>query len=150
MISTRPGKKGEIEIYPRFIIPTKKKSSDLMIRGGDFYAVWMEDRGLWSEDEGDVLQTIDHELDLYLEENKDKFAEYKIKVLHMWDAQTGMVDVWHKYCQKQLRDHYHSLNEKLIFSNMNSTKEDYASKRLSYPLEKGSIEGYDKLISVLY
>ena len=150
MISTRPGKKGEIEIYPRFIIPTKKKSSDLMIRGGDFYAVWMEDRGLWSEDEGDVLQTIDHELDLYLEENKDKFAEYKIKVLHMWDAQTGMVDVWHKYCQKQLRDHYHSLNEKLIFSNMNATKEDYASKRLSYPLEKGSIEGYDKLISVLY
>lgn len=150
MISTRPGKKGEIEIYPRFIIPTKKKSSDLMIRGGDFYAVWMEDRGLWSEDEGDVLQTIDHELDLYLEENKDKFAEYKIKVLHMWDAQTGMVDVWHKYCQKQLRDHYHALNEKLIFSNMNATKEDYASKRLSYPLEKGSIEGYDKLISVLY
>lgn len=71
MISTRPGKKkGVIEIYPRFIIPTRKKSSDLMIRGGDFYAVWMEDRGLWSTDEGDVLQSIDRELDLYLEKNK--------------------------------------------------------------------------------
>ena len=60
MISTRPGKKkGVIEIYPRFIIPTRKKSSDLMIRGGDFYAVWMQDKGLWSTDEGDVLQAIE-------------------------------------------------------------------------------------------
>ena len=151
MISTRPGKKkGTIEIYPRFIIPTRKKSSDLMIRGGDFYAVWMEKEGLWSTDEGDVLQAIDHELDLYLEKKKDEFANYDLKVLHMWDAQTGMIDTWHKYCQKQLRDCYHNLDEKLIFSNMESKKEDYASKRLSYPLEKGSIEAYDKLMSVLY
>ena len=151
MISTRPGKKkGAIEIYPRFIIPTRKKSSDLMIRGGDFYAVWMENEGLWSTDEGDVLQAIDHELDLYLEKKKDEFRDYDLKVLHMWDAQTGMIDTWHKYCQKQLRDCYHNLDEKLIFSNMESKKEDYASKRLSYPLEKGSIEAYDKLMSVLY
>lgn len=150
MISTRPGKKGVIEIYPRFIIPTRKKSSDLMIRGGDFYAVWMKDRGLWSTDEGDVLEAIDHELDLYLESKKEELSEYKLKVLHMWDAQTGMVDVWHKYCQKQLRDSYHALDEKIIFSNVEPKKEDYASKRLSYPLEKGSIEAYDRLMSVLY
>lgn len=151
MISTRPGKKkGVIEIYPRFIIPTRKKSSDLMIRGGDFYAVWMENEGLWSTDEGDVLQAIDHELDLYLEKKKNEFKDYDLKVLHMWDAQTGMIDTWHKYCQKQLRDCYHNLDEKLIFSNVESKKEDYASKRLSYPLEKGSIEAYDKLMSVLY
>lgn len=151
MISTRPGKKkGVIEIYPRFIIPTRKKSSDLMIRGGDFYAVWMEKEGLWSTDEGDVLQAIDRELDLYLESKKEELSSYDLKVLHMWDAQTGMIDAWHKYCQKQLRDHYHNLDEKLIFSNVESKKEDYASKRLSYPLEKGSIEAYDKLMSVLY
>lgn len=151
MISTRPGKKkGSIEIYPRFIIPTRKKSSDLMIRGSDFYAVWLEKEGLWSTDEGDVLQAIDNELDLYLEKKKDEFRDYDLKVLHMWDAQTGMIDTWHKYCQKQLRDCYHNLDEKLIFSNVESKKEDYASKRLSYPLEKGSIEAYDKLMSVLY
>ena len=43
MISTRSTKRGVIEIYPKFII---KKSSDLMIRGGDFYAIWIEERGL--------------------------------------------------------------------------------------------------------
>lgn len=42
MISTRSTKRGVIEIYPKFII---KKSSDLMIRGGDFYAIWIEERG---------------------------------------------------------------------------------------------------------
>ena len=35
VISTRSTKRGVIEIYPKFII---KKSTDLMIRGGDFYA----------------------------------------------------------------------------------------------------------------
>ena len=53
MIATRTGKRGTIEIYPKFII---KKSKDLMIRGSDFYAVWMEERGLWSTDEQDALQ----------------------------------------------------------------------------------------------
>ena len=70
MISTRSTKRGVIEIYPRFII---KKSSDLMIRGGDFYAIWLEDIGLWSTDEQDALQLIDKELDKYAEENKDRF-----------------------------------------------------------------------------
>ena len=41
MISTRSPKRGVIEIYPRFII---KKSKDLMIRGNDFYAIWVEER----------------------------------------------------------------------------------------------------------
>lgn len=60
MISTRSTKRGVIEIYPKFII---KKSDDLMIRGSDFYAIWVEDRGLWSTDEQDALQLIDRELD---------------------------------------------------------------------------------------
>ena len=51
MISTRKTKEG-LEVYPKFII---KNSSDLMIRGGDFYAVWIEELGLWSTDEDDVL-----------------------------------------------------------------------------------------------
>ena len=146
MISTRSTKRGVIEIYPKFII---KKSSDLMIRGGDFYAIWLEERGLWSTDEQDALQLIDRELDKYAEENKAKF-DANIKVMHMWDAESGMIDTWHKYCQKQMRDSYHPLDEKLIFSNSETRKEDYASKRLSYPLEEGDYSSWDTLISTLY
>lgn len=146
MISTRSTKRGVIEIYPKFII---KKSSDLMIRGGDFYAIWLEERGLWSTDEQDALQLIDRELDRYAEENRTRF-DSNIKVLHMWDSESGMIDSWHKYCQKQMRDSFHMLDEKLIFSNTPTNKKDYASKRLKYPLEKGTIEAYDKLMSTLY
>ena len=146
MISTRSTKRGVIEIYPKFII---KKSSDLMIRGGDFYAIWLEDRGLWSTDEQDALQLIDRELDRYAEENSKHF-DASIKVLHMWDSESGMIDSWHKYCQKQMRDSFHMLDEKLIFSNTPTNKKDYASKRLNYPLEQGSTDAWDKLMSTIY
>lgn len=146
MISTRSTKRGVIEVYPKFII---KKSSDLMIRGGDFYAIWVEERGLWSTDEQDALQIIDRELDKYAEENKNKF-DSDLRVLHMWDAESGMVDTWHKYCQKQMRDSFKVLDEKLIFANADTNKKDYASRRLTYPLEPGDIPAYDRLMSVLY
>lgn len=146
MISTRSTKRGVIEIYPKFII---KKSSDLMIRGGDFYAIWVEERGLWSTDEQDALSIIDKYLDKYAEENKGKF-EGHVRIMHMWDAESGMIDTWHKYCQKQMRDSFHQLDDKLIFSNTKVSKKDYSSKRLPYPLEKGNVAAWDKLISTLY
>ena len=146
MISTRSTKRGVIEIYPKFII---KKSSDLMIRGGDFYAIWIEERGLWSTDEQDALILIDKYLDEYAEENKSKF-EAQVRVMHMWDAESGMIDTWHKYCQKQMRDSFHQLDDTLIFANTKVSKKDYSSKRLPYPLEKGDISAWDKLISTLY
>ena len=151
VISTRPGKRGTVEVYPKFII---KKSTDLMIRGGDFYALWVEERGLWSTDEDDVVQLIDRELNDYAQKNGDRIKEEnnasKIYVLRMQDAGSGMIDAWHKYCQRQMRDNFHMLDETLIFSNHETTKKDYASKRLSYPLEAGDTPAYDKLISTLY
>lgn len=147
-ISTKNKNKGNLEIYPKFII--NNKSSDLMIRGGDFYAVWIKERGLWSTDEQDVIHLIDEELDKYADEYKVKHNIDHVDVAHMWDAESGSIDLWHKYCQKQMRDNFHALDEKLIFANTETKKTDYASKRLSYPLEEGSIEAYDKLISTLY
>ena len=146
VISTRSGKRGIIEIYPKFII---RKSSDLMIRGGDFYAIWIEERGLWSTDEQDAVDLIDRELDRYAEENCKRFDE-NYRVMHMWDAETGMIDTWHRYCQKQMKDQFHMLDEKLIFSNIKTGKKDYASKVLSYPLEAGEPKAYNKLMSTLY
>lgn len=145
-ITTRTGKHGVIEVYPNFIIT---KSKDLMIRGSDFYAIWLEERGLWSTEEQDALQLIDRELDIYANEHK-QFLGDNVRVLHMWDAQSGMIDVWHKYCQRQMRDNYHTLDETLIFANTSVKKDSYASKRLPYPLEQGSIAAYDELMTTLY
>ena len=146
-IAYRSTKKDAVEIYPKFVLG--RKSSDLMIRGGDFYAIWDENRKLWSTDENDVIQMIDQELDQYAEENRDKLHG-DVRVLHMWDSGSGMIDSWHKYCQKQMRDSFHMLDEKLIFSNTETNKKDYASKKLSYPLEASDTPAYEKLISTLY
>ena len=113
-IATRSPKRGEVEIYPKFII---KKSKDLMIRGQDFYAIWDEERKLWSTDEEDVVRLIDQEIKTYYEENRDRFTDLA-KPMYMWDADTGMIDKFHKYCQKQSRDSFHMLDEKLIFQMM--------------------------------
>ena len=145
-VSTRVKKAGYTEIYPKFLI---KHVEDLMIRGGDFYAVWVEDRGLWSTDEQDVVQLVDRELTKYAEEHKSEI-DGSVRICYMRDAETGVIDSWHKYCQKQLRDSYHMLDEKLIFANDGTNKKDYSSKRLSYPLEPGECPAYEKIISTLY
>ena len=145
-IATRTTKTGKTEVYPKFIM---KKSEDLMIRGGDFYAIWVEDRGLWSTDEQDVINLVDRETTRFIEEHKSQFGD-TVRPLYMWDAESGMIDAWHKYCQRQCRDNFQPLDEKLIFSNTETNKKDHASKRLNYPLESGSIEAWDKLISTLY
>ena len=118
IVSTRSAKHDVIEIYPKFkISPTPK---DLMIRGGDFYAIWIEERGLWSTDENDAIQLIDKALKEHFEKKKASLGP-NARVLYLWDAETGMIDVWHKYCQKQMRDSFHMLDEKLI------TQADYDS-----------------------
>ena len=145
-ISVRAAKGGGMEILPKFFM---KRSTDLMIRGGDFYAIWLEERGMWSTDEQDALDLIDRELDAYAKDYQHKYGNLP-KIYYMRDADSGMIDKWHRYCQSQLRDNYHMLNEKLIFANTPPNKKDYASRRLPYPLEDGDCPAFKKLISTLY
>lgn len=146
-ISVRHKKDNEVEIYPKFMI---KKSSDLMIRGGDFYAIWLEKNGLWSTDEDDALTLIDSELRSFYRTYKDDHPEEVIRTLYIRDSESGVIDKWHKYCQKQMRDSFQQLDENLIFSNMPTQKEDFGTKKLPYPLKKGDHKSYDELISTLY
>lgn len=145
-ISTRPNKRGDVEVFPKFIVG---KSSDLMIKGGDFYAIWLEDKHLWSQDEQDAINAIDRELTKFADEYREKYNVATF-VQYMWDADSGLIDKWHKYCQKQMRDNYHVLDTNLVFSNQNTTKETYATKTLAYPLEEGPTNNFDELLSSLY
>ena len=110
MISTRSTKRGVVEIYPRFKIC---KSKDLMIRGGDFYAIWDESKGLWSTSEEDAITIIDNELDIFVKQHRDQIEDH-ISVLYMWDADSGSIDRWHKYCQQQQRDNYNQLDKSIV------------------------------------
>lgn len=134
-----------------YLIPifAVRKSSDLMIRGGDFYAIWDEERQIWSTDEEDVVRLIDVETDKAYEEKKGFYGD-GLKPRYMWDSSSGLIDNWHKYCQKQMRDNYHQLDDNLLYANTKIRKEDYATKRLPYPLEPCDTPSYETLISTLY
>lgn len=153
-ISRRHVKKNVVEIFPKFIV--KSNSNDLMIRGRDFYAVWDEDQKMWSQDEQSVIDQVDKEVEKeYLgliewSKKQPDLAETTYVPKYMWDSDSGVIDKWHKYVQKQCRDKYHQLNEKVMFSNSPYNKRDYSSKRLDYPLEDGDISAYEELISTLY
>lgn len=122
-----------------------------MIRGGGFYAIWDEERGLWATDEYEAVCIIDKELERYFKKYKPEHKDINdVRVLYLWDTENGMIDKWHNYCKKQLADNYQMLDEKLVFSNDGVNKKDYASKRLTYPLEMGDISAYDELMSTLY
>lgn len=120
-----------------------------MIRGGDFYAVWDENAGAWSTDEQTVIDIIDAAVSEELKIAKENNDE-KCTAKYMWDSSTGLIDQWHKYCQKQMRDHYVALDEKIVFANDPVCKQDYSTKRLPYPLEKGEYPSWDALIGTLY
>lgn len=140
-------KKNVFNVTPKFLV---KKSKDLMIRGGDFYAIWLEEEGRWSSDEQDAINLIDS----FVREKYDKLIAKEDGAVYipkyMEDSDSGCIDRWHKYCQKQMRDNFHPLDSKLIFANDPIKKEDYASKRLPYPLKSGKIDAYDHLMSTLY
>ena len=147
-ICHRTKKKDLTEIVPCFVV---KKSSEVMIKGGDFYAVWVEERGLWSTDEDDLITIVDHELDAYAEIYKrSNDPDERVVIQHMRYADTGVIDKWHKYCKQQARDYYKMLDERLIFADEKTKKTDYASKRLPYSLSDGDTPGWNRLMEVLY
>ena len=118
-----------------------------MIRGGAFYAVWDEEKGLWSTDQDDLIDLVDAETSKFVKEH----PEYQgIKALYLWDSDSGMIDKWHKYVQKQMPDNFHPLDEKIVFANSPVRKNDYASKRLPYSIGPGDISAWNEMISTLY
>lgn len=134
-------------IEPKFKVAVR--DSDLMIRGGDFYAAWDEDSGLWVTDRDFVVEKIDRAV-METYENLEKREGAKYIPLLMNDSDSGMIDKWNKYCKKQLVDRFHVLDTKIIFNNTEISRNDYVSKKLPYDLVEGDCPCYDELIGTLY
>lgn len=142
-IKERSSKKGVIEVYPDFKVC---RSKDLMVRGKSFYAIWDDDIGMWSTDEYDVQRIVDSDLEKYRD---SMHTDEKVVLKRMADFSTKSWAEFRKY-MNNISDNAHQLDEKIIFSNTDVKKKDYASKKLDYPLEKGPCDAYEELISTLY
>lgn len=138
---TKENKNGTIELYPGFIVG---RSTDLMVRGGKFYAVWDEEAGLWSTDEYRVAELVDKALFEYASRSE---SPYVIK--DMLNFESGSWSIFQKYIS-QVSDNSHQLDENLTFANTEVKKSDYVSKRLPYALAPGDISAWDELVGTLY
>lgn len=144
-IAERSVKKGEIDIFPDFSVV---RSNDLMIRGRSFYAIWDEEKGLWSTDEYDVQRLIDEDLKAY-EKKMSSRGENSIDLKLLGNFSSNSWLQFRNYVG-HLSDSSHQLDEHLTFSNTEVKKADYVSRRLSYPLTSGDYSAYDELMGTLY
>lgn len=119
-----------------------------MIRGRDFYAVWDEERKLWSTNEFDVPMLVDKELQLCKTE-LEKSTSDTIRVNYLGNFSSGSWTSFKSYLSK-CPDNYHQLDERVTFANTEIKKKDYVSRRLPYSLEEGDCKAFDKLIGTLY
>lgn len=141
-----------ITIYPEFISGHTK---DLMIKGGDFYAFWDDEVGLWNTRKDDVITRIDVMLDkrrdeIFAEAEKSGGLAKKIVVKYMWAYSSGK---WREFikCCKDSVDNYHMLDRKVTFADTNVKQEDYISHKLDYKMSSEiKTPAYDELMSVLY
>ncbi len=146
-VRERSSKKGLIEIYPDFVVT---RSKDLMVRGKSFYAIWDEQKGMWSTDEYDVARLVDAELFKYADElRRDRAVDAVISVRDVTSYSTNGWVQFKNYISR-IADCGIQLDEKLTFLNTEVKREDYVSKRLGYSLGEGDYSAWDKLVGTLY
>ena len=144
-ILTRETKDKRFELYPDFIVG---RSQDLMVQGRTFYAIWDEEKGLWSRDEYDVQRLVDQHLQAEAEKlRKETGINYSVKYMRSFNS-----TAWSQFRKflANISDNYHPLDTQVVFSNSAVKKTDYASKKLPYSLEGGDISAWDELVGTLY
>lgn len=140
-INTKEGKEGVVEVYPDFKVG---RSKDLMVKGRSFFAVWDEAEGLWSTDEYKVQDLVDDALQKYADEHQGP-----VRVRYLKDFSSEKWAQFRRYLNN-ISDNSHPLDETLVFSNTETKKSDFATKKLPYPLESGDHSSWDTILDTLY
>lgn len=138
-------KKDRLIIKPKY---DTFRSKDIMIRGGDFYAIYDEDTKMWHKDFFKAIEIIDRCIRKYSEGKKSDY--YTVVPLYLREADNRSIDNFKHFCQKQMADTFHELDESIIFADKELCRDDYATKKLDYVLEDVNTPAYDELIGTLY
>lgn len=142
-----PGRKIRVEASYRTY-----NFKDIMIKGGAFYAIWDEEKGLWSKDRGDAIRIIDDELYSYAKDVKEKhqFDGSSVIVKNLNSSLSKGIDEFIKWYKNNANDYYKWLDGKVIFRDDKTSKDDFASFKLPYVMEKGEPVYWNKLLYRLY
>lgn len=143
-IETSPirGQMGMLEAAPWF---RNTDSRDIMLRDGDFVAIWNPKIGLWSKNEFDVVDLVDDDVRKYVEN-----AQFQNIIPRFCESERD--GVWKRYRQwaKNMVDTVHPMDRNPVFADTPIRQENYVSYRLPYSLEDGMPVNWAKLIDTLY
>ena len=142
-IKTQAMKKNKILVYPEFVI---KSPSDILVQGKRFFAIWDEENNIWSKNEFRAIAIIDNEL----QKKKDELKVDSDVTVSLISQSSSLGCKNYKQFLANSPDSFIEFDTKLTFANDIRTKRDYFTKRLGYSLTDGSIECYDRMMSVLY
>ena len=148
---TRTFRNGRYYYRPSFIV--KSSIKDLMVRGGEFYAFYDESTGFWSTEKPKLFEKIDSQVWEYAK--KDKGEEYLndrehgAVIVEITDSSNTLSVEFKRFCES-MGNLWHPLDQKMIFSNTEVKRNDYASKALDYPLQECPTPYYEALTDVLY
>lgn len=141
-----------------------RDSKDIIIKGGGIFAIYDENKHIWVTDEAKMMAVMDRAW--------RKIFNAKVKEIEEGNKYLSATDK--KYIVNDIEfDNYTSdcgyfkrlvsfakdvqnynadidLNSRVIFKNMDVTKEDYSTGKLPYNLEEGSTECWDQMVGYLY
>ena len=152
-IETRPGKGNKIEVYPEYKVC---RSTDLIIRGSSFCAVYDEETGKWTDDTLIIQRSIDADIDRKIEElnqkQESKPYDEKKKYIPKYIGNFS-TNHWTKFVQYAhlLPDTKNVvLDRNVTFKGDKTTKKDYVSKELPYALSDGPYDAWNEMLDILY
>ena len=143
-IETSPmrGLPGVMEAAPWF---RNTNSRDIMLRDGEFVAIWNPDKGLWSKNEFDVIDIVDDDVRKFVENSAPQQMVPKF-------CASERDGVWRRYRQwtKNMVNTDHPLDRTPVFADTPIRQDDHVSYRLPYSLEDGVPVNWNKLVDTLY
>ena len=128
-------------IRPEFM---NKRQSDLIVKGGKFYAVWDSDNSIWSTDIYECIDIID--ADLF--DASNSYAGNPRPLLLSLDS-TKMYKEFLEYMKRQ-PDSSAVLDRDITFLSDKVVKSDYRSKRLPYDMADIPTPAFDKFMTTVW
>lgn len=141
-VGVKENKDGTREFYPSL---QAIESQDLVIRGGQFTAIWEEETGLYSRKLSHVPDIIDRSFARMVGDRLrqgDTIKKVRVFDNGIYSKLIGMI--------RNIGDMGPELDQRIVFANEEPKKEHAASFRMPYSLSDAPCPSWDKIISTLY
>ena len=141
---TSGNRKNDIIIYPDFIIGN---TNDIICKGEEMYAFWYD--GAWRDSIDDLVAAVDKELLAKKNEVIEQYPGRRVGVRLMRYNSTKVMKEFMEYT-KRVQQSNIQFNKRIIFSDEEIKREDYATSKLSYTPSEGDTPAFDEMFDLLY